>query len=563
VKSLGFLLAHLSAGQARRNLRLLGWMLLVLVLVVAAYSAIFHELMAREGQSHSWATAVYWTMVTMSTLGFGDITFESDAGRVFSVVVLLTGSVFILVLLPFTFIQFVFLPWMESSRRARAPRAIPRDCEGHVLLTAAGAIERSLINRLERAGIRYAVIVGDIDEALRLHDEGLHVLVGELDDPETFRAAGVERAALVATTQPDTTNTNIAFTVQETSASVIVVATAKADASEDILRLAGCDQVLRLGEMLGAALARRVLAPDGRSSVIGQLDDLLVAEAIAPEKLVGLPLRQSDIRRRTGLTVAGMWERGELDVARPETVILPTSTLVLAGSREQLDVYDQLFGRDRTVEEPVVIIGGGRVGRAAGRALAAAGLDHRIIEQQPERIRDPERYVLGDAADLEVLERAGFNAAPSVMVTTHDDDMNVYLTIYCRRLRADVQIIARANLDRNVSTLHRAGADSVLSYATTAATAIWNELTADNTLQLAEGLDVFRVPVPRELAGRTLQQSQIREVTGCTVVAVADGDGFRPNPDSQAPLPAGSELILIGDGESEDRFLRRYRSGRR
>jgi Trk K+ transport system NAD-binding subunit len=563
VKSLGFLLAHLSTAPARRNLRILGWMLLVLLLVVAAYSAIFHELMAREDQSHSWATAVYWTMVTMSTLGFGDITFESDLGRAFSVLVLLTGSVFILVLLPFTFIQFVFLPWMESSRRARAPREVPANVSGHVLLTGAGAIERALINRLDRAGIPYASLVGDMEEALKLHDEGIAVVVGALDDPDTFRAAGVERAAIVATTHADTTNTNIAFTVQEISASVVVVATATAEASEDILRLAGCDQVMRLDEMLGAGLARRVLAPDGRSRVIGELGELQVAEAVAPDKLVGRPLRQSDIRRATGLTVAGVWDRGRLEVARPETMLRQSSTLVLAGSREQLDVYDQRFAQDRTIDGPVVIIGGGRVGRAAGRALAAAGLDFRIVEQRPERVRDPERYVLGDAADLDVLERAGFARSPAVVITTHDDDLNVYLAIYCRRLRSDVQIIARAHLDRNVSTLHRAGADSVLSYATTGANAVWNALTADNTLQLAEGLDVFRVPVPADLAGKTLGRSQIREWTGCTVVAIADGDGFRSNPDAGAVLPPGADLVLIGDGESEDRFLRRYRPGRR
>ena len=563
MKPLGFLLAHLSTAPARRNLRILGWMLAVLLLVVAAYSAVFHELMAREDQRHSWATAVSWTMATMATLGFGDITFESDLGRAFSVVVLLTGSVFILVLVPFTFIQFVFVPWMESGRRSRAPRRVPPDVQGHVLLTGAGAIERALIDRLARAGIPYAVLVGDVDEASKLHDEGIEVVVGAVDDPETFRAAGVERAALVAMTHADTTNTNIAFTVQEISASVVVVATARAEASEDILRLAGCDRVLRLDEMLGTGMARRVLAPDGRSRVIGELGELQVAEALAPDNLVGRPLRQSDIRRRTGLTVAGVWDRGRLEVARPDTMLRPSSTLVLAGSQEQLDAYDQLFAQERTIDGPVVIIGGGRVGRAAGRALDAAGLDFRIIEQVPDRARDPERSVVGDAADLDVLERAGFARSPAVMITTHDDDLNVYLAISCRRLRSDVQIIARSHLDRNVSTLHRAGADSVLSYATTAANAVWNALTADNTLQLAEGLDVFRVPMPADLAGRTLGRSHIREWTGCTVVAVADGDGFRSNPDAGAVLPAGADLVLIGDGASEDRFLRRYRSGRR
>lgn len=558
MKSLGFIFSYLATAQARRNLRIVGWMLGLLVVIVMIYSTIFHEIMDHEGQSHSWLTAVYWTLVTMSTLGYGDIAFESDLGRTFSVVVLLSGSVFILVLLPFAFIQFVFVPWMESTQRARAPRRVADDVSGHVLLSGVGAIEASLVARLDRAGVRHVTIVADVDDALRLHDDGPRVMVGELDDPETFRAAGVERAACVVANRSDMTNTNIAFTVREISADVTIVATADARASVDILQLAGCDEVLRLDELLGSAVARRVLAPGARSQVIGSFDELLIAEAAAPAALVGRPLRDSGLRQDTGLTVGGVWDRGELTVARPTTVLSRTDTLVLVGSRTQLDAYDERFGTRRHHRSPVVVIGGGRVGRAAAAHLAAVGVEHRIVEKDPDRIGDPARYVHGDAADLEVLERAGIGDAGAVIVTTHDDDMNIYLTIYCRRLRPDIQVIARARLDRNVSTLHRAGADSVLSYASTGATAVWNLLTSANTVQLAEGLDVFRVRVPAELAGVTLEASRIRESTGCTVVAVSNAGHLEANPDAGVPLPRGGELVLIGDTAAEARFLRRY-----
>lgn len=567
MKSLGFILSYLATSQARRSARILGWMLALLTVIVAVYSALFHEIMEYEGQRYSWITAIYWTLVTMSTLGFGDITFESDLGRTFSVVVLLSGSVFILVLLPFTFIQFVFLPWMESTQRARAPRRVDDDVRDHVILTSNGPIEAALRTRLDRAGIAHVTLVADLDEALKHHDEGLTVMVGELDDPATYEAAGVDRASLVATTQADTTNTNVAFTVREKSESIRIVATANAEASVDILELAGCDEVLRLGEMLGVALARRVLAPDGRSQVVGRFDELLIAEAAAPDALVGRPLLGSGIRDDTGITVGGVWDRGELLIARPSTVLTETSILVLAGSAAQLARYDDRFASDdqadRSQDPPVVIIGGGRVGRAVARHLRNLGIPNRIVEKQTDRIREGGDYVEGDAADIAVLKRAGIEDAPSVVITTHDDDVNVYLTNYCRRLRADAQIIARARLDRNVSTLHRAGADFVLSYASTGANAIWNMLSADNTLQLAEGLDVFRVPVPQKLAGKPLTQARIREETGCTVVASVSDGAFEPNPDPAAALPDGGELVLIGDSESEDRFLNRYRTSPR
>ena len=84
--------------------------------------------------------------------------------------------------------------------------------------------------------------------------------------------------------------------------------------------------------------------------------------------------------------------------------------------------------------------------------------------------------------------RAGIDHAPAIVITPHDDDMNIYLTIYCRRLRPDIQIISRATRERNVSTLHRAGADFVLSYASMGATTIFNYLRRAGVVVIAEGL---------------------------------------------------------------------------
>lgn len=144
------------------------------------------------------------------------------------------------------------------------------------------------------------------------------------------------------------------------------------------------------------------------------------------------------------------------------------------------------------------------------------------------------------------------------MVTTHDDDMNVYLTLYCRRLRPDIQIISRATLERNVTTLHRAGADFVLSYASMGANAIFNLLRRSNILLLAEGLGVLKVETPPALAGRTLAESDIRRSTGCSVIAVEDDRGMQVNPEPATVLSPGARLILIGSADSEERFLNRY-----
>ena len=560
MKTLAALLSALADSFRRWNARLVLWIIAGIVVLIAVFSVVFHVLMAAEGHDYSWATSIYWTLTVMSTLGFGDITFESDIGRLFSVVVLLTGIVAILAVLPFAFIQFIFVPWLNQREAARTPRELDDTIRNHLVLTRVDAVTDAVIRRAGGAKVPYVVIVADVKEALQLHNRGYDVMQGDLDDPATYERARVEHAVLVATTQPDTTNSNIAFTIRELTDSVPIVATADSHASVDVLYLAGCTEVFHLGNMLGRAVARRIIGIDTRSHIVGEFGDLRIAEAgVSGTSLVGQTLRESELRQRCNVSVVGMWEQGSFALAHPDAMMTERTVLILAGSDEQLRDYDETFGGPRHFDRPVIILGGGRVGRAAGEALEAAGVPFKIVEKRPERIRNAGNYVEGDAADLDVLHGAGLENAAAILVTTHEDDMNVYLTLYCRKLRPDVQIIARATLDRNVSTLHRAGADAVLSYASLGATAIWNASGGHRTVVLAEGLVVFRLPMPQRMAGRSLMQCAVSVETGCHVVATARNGDMTTNPDPSSPLPPDADLVLIGDEESERRFLERYR----
>lgn len=557
MKNLAIVLSFLTDPSRRRNvltlLKLTGSFLATIVF----FSIVFHYLMEMEGQKHSWATGFYWVLVVMSTLGLGDITFTSDAGRLFSVVVLVTGSSFMLVLLPFAFIQFVYVPWMESQAAARAPRELGAKVKNHVILTGMGSVEQTLVRMLRRAKIPYVVLVAELADALKLHDEGYDVMVGAPDDPATYVHCRCSAAALVVGLQRDTTNTNIAFTVREIAPDVPIVVSASFPASVDILELAGATQVLQLGEILGQALARRILGRDAQSHVVGRFDDLLIAEAsVARTPLVDRQLKDIRLNAHAKVNVVGVWDRGKFALAGPETLIESSSILLLAGSRADLDEYNSLFCVYGRKDHGAIIIGGGRVGRAVAKDLKAQGIDFKIIEKNVERVRDPNDYVVGDAAEIEVLERAGIHKCSSIVITTHDDDINIYLAIYCRRLRPEVQILARANQDRNVSTLHRAGADFVMSYASTGASHLFNLLKRAELLLLADGLDMFRVEAPPWLVGRSLAQSQFRQRTGCNVVAVKTVAGqFLANPDPHRTLAETDQLIVVGDTEAEDRFF--------
>lgn len=559
MKSFVSILSVLSKNRtSRTNLLVLVQFLFILLGLITVYSVVFHFLMEQEGQDHSWVTGFYWTLTVMSTLGFGDITFASDAGRAFSILVLVTGVVFLLVLLPFTFIEFFYAPWMKAQESKKAPLKVPSGTENHVVFTHYGPVAKMLTRLLEEYGHPWFVLVPTLDRALELRDENVPVVMGDRSDPETYRRLGIERAAMVVTTLDDVTNTNVCFTVRELSENIPIVASATSEMVRSALELAGVTYILRLEEMMGQTLARRVIGNDAKAHVIGELDGLIIAEASpAHTPLVGKTIAESDLRKQTGVTIVGLWTRGSFEPTDPETKIESHTVLLMAGSEAHFEEYNRRFGNREKKNErnKVVIAGGGRVGRATAHALTEAGIDWTIIERIPERVRQMENAVVGDASDFEVLVKAGLQDAASVIITTHDDDVNVFLTIFHRRLRANMQIISRCTHEGNAARLHRAGADVTLSYASMGANTIFNLLRSSDTLLLAEGVNIFSVAVPSSLAGKTLADSAVRSRTGCSILAVEVGGSREINPDPFVELPEEGRLVLIGTLEAEGKFF--------
>lgn len=553
------LLLPQSTPLKQSNVRALLRFMLILLGLVTSFSVIFQAIMAYEGQHHSVVSGFYWTLSTMSTLGYGDISFTTDLGRLFSIGVLLSGIIFMLVLLPFTVIELFYEPWMEARTASLIPRSVAADMQGHVILTFYGPVASALISKLSQFNYPYVIVLPELDEVTRLGDMGVRAIYGELNDPETFQRARVEHAALVATTRSDIVNTSVVFTVRGITNKTPVIATARDSESVDILKLAGCSRVLDITRLMAEALARRAIGGNQFTHVIGQIDDLLIAEVNASSTtLVGKDYLQA--QSETSVSIVGFWARGQFQVGQPEITIDASTVLVMAGSKQDFKEFDARYQAqiEPVSSKPVIIIGGGRVGRSTAAALKRRGIDYCIVEKLQERILDSENYVHGSAADKAVLQHAGIDQAPTVIITTGDDEINVYLAIFCRLLRPDIQIISRSTLERTVAVLHRAGADIVMSYASMGANALFNLLQRSDLLMVAEGLDVFKVSVPAQLAGKTLAEANFRQRTHCSVIGIDHHDKTMTNPGPDAVLPLDGEMVLIGSPAAETEFLKLF-----
>jgi voltage-gated potassium channel len=560
MKFMGSQLAYfLTQREVRANVGALIRYLLFLTAVVVGFTILFHILMEYEGQRHSWISGLYWTVVTMTTLGFGDITFHTDAGRAFSVVVLLSGVVLLLVALPFVFIQNFLAPWLEARVRFRAPRRVPDRMTGHVIITNYDTIAPGLVDRFRLHGIPYFVIEPSPERAAALLREDVSVVTGEVDANETYRAMRAAHARLVFANDDDAINTNITLTVREVAARVPIAALATSLDSIDVLELSGVDHVLPLRRQLGEHLANRINAGHARTHHIGRFHDLNIAEfPVHNTPFVGKTIRESRLREVTGISVIGVWQGGRLKPPHPDFRFSESSVPVVVGTDEQIQMLDELLIIYDTNFNPVLIVGGGKVGRAAGRMLRSQGIRVHIVEKKPE-MREraasaADDVFVGDAADREVLMRAGFAESPSVLLTTHDDAINIYLAVYCRRLNPEIRLVSRITHERNVDAVVRAGADFVLSYASLGVHSIMSLLHGNDLVVIGEDVELHRLPVPDGLAGLSLAKSRIGEVTGLAVIGVQQDGQIVTAVGPQFQLRRDSELLAIGSYEQRERF---------
>src|SRR5687767_3236158 len=404
-----FLLSQLafltSEPEARANLGALAKYFAFLIALVAVYAVLFHVIKLQvEGEPHSWVTGVYWTLVVMTTLGFGDITFTSDIGRVFSIVVLLSGVVFLLVMLPFLFIRLFYAPWLEARVRLRAPRDVRPEMRGHVIIAEYDAVAEGLIERFVSEGIPYVILEPDPSRAGQLFGDRVAVLAGENDNRTTYERAAAPVARLVLANCEDTTNTNITLTVREIAPDLPIATIVEEEDSVEILELSGATFVLPLKHQLGDYLANRVDVGRPEAHVVGEFRGLQIAEMPAHDTpFVGKKVRDTKLRQKTGLSVVGFWERGKLRPAYPQTEIQSDSVLVVAGTGSQVTALNALLPGGEVSSPPVLVIGAGKVGHAVARALKKRGLVVHAIDRSEAALGplapDVDAMFTGDAAD--------------------------------------------------------------------------------------------------------------------------------------------------------------------
>ena len=212
-----------------------------------------------------------------------------------------------------------------------------------------------------------------------------------------------------------------------------------------------------------------------------------------------------------------------------------------------------------------IVCGWGRVGAAVAHDLRVEGHEVVVIDAVPDRVRDVEfPTVVGDATRDETLRAAGIERAHSLIAALDGDADNLFVTLSGRDLRPDLFIVARARADESIGKLEHAGADRVVNPQELGAARMASFVASPN---VAEFLDVvmhdrsiefrireFDIPTDSPIAGLTLREANLREISGALVMALRSPDGsFTTNPTGDTMI--GPHHVLIAVGTSED-FVR-------
>jgi voltage-gated potassium channel len=295
--------------------------------------------------------AVYQTVTTVATVGFREVQPLDDAGKVFTIVLILVGVGTAL----YTFSVVLETLFEGHLRAVLGRRRMERQIDAmqqHIIVCGWGRVGRAIAEELTAAGADLVVIDRD---STRVSEAPLPAVVGDATEDGVLEAAGLRRArALVAALDSDAANLFVTLSARSLCPDLFIVARARVEESEEKLRRAGADRVVNPQSIGGARIAAFVLQPHVTEFLDVVMHDrgleFRLEEIRVPRgsSFAGMSIRDAQLRDRTGALVLALREEDGSFITNPspDTAIRAGHILIAIGTPTELDALE------RTMEEP-------------------------------------------------------------------------------------------------------------------------------------------------------------------------------------------------------------------
>lgn len=523
----------------------------ILVVILLSLSMIYMLGMEYlEAKPRTFWQALQWAAGTTSTTGYGsDTSWQHPVMVIFVVFTQFMGVMLIFMVLP-----IYLIPLLEERFETKLPNEAT-SATNHVVIFDYGPTVSTLVTELAQAGIPTVIVDEDETEARHLLAQGHQVIFGNLDEGVLEKSnLAVARALIV--NGSDDRNAATILAARQLGYKGEILALVEDPYHRQPMILAGASSAYTPRHVLGAALAAR--ASQKVSPTVAGIQHLghklQVAEARITRDSVlgGKTLAEAGLGQHAGVTVIGQWVGGKLiSPPAPDMRLEPGGILVLVGSDESIRDFMSLCAGARQLRRHgrFLIAGGGEVGRKVAQLLNDCGEQTFMIDTRP----GPGVDLVGNVLDVQNLQQAGLDDVQAVILALSADSTTLFSTVIIRDLAPDVPVIARVNSAENVERIYVAGADFALSISQVSGQMLAWRLLGMESVAVDPELQVVKVSV-QGIEQYHPKQHDLRDRTGCTVVAVERGEALLVEFDAGFRFAADDAVYICGSAEATQKF---------
>jgi len=306
-------------------------------------------------EDFSWSEAIYMTVITLSTVGFGEVRPLTPEGRIFTAMVIVMGVITIAVLFS-TLTEYVIAGELTGSIKKRRLMQNINNLKNHYIICGFGRVGEQVAAELTNLGMPCVVVDQKKVAIEQCELRQLNFVEGDATENETLLWAGIERAqGLVAALSSDADNVFAVLTARSLNSQLIIVGRSTGEESEEKLRMAGADRVVSPYRMAGYRIVNQLTRPhvtDFLDTAMRSkgLDFWLDEIRVSPQSsLISQSMGDAEIRSKTGANILSIL-RGEdhqlLDWS-PDLRIQEEDMLIVVGKPEELKALADLADDNR------------------------------------------------------------------------------------------------------------------------------------------------------------------------------------------------------------------------
>ncbi len=304
----------------------------------------------RLTEGWDWGDCLWMVLITITTIGFGEVEVLSSAGRVVTFLII-GGGLFVVQLTLQRFIQLSELGYYHKVEELRLNRLIRR-MQNHVILCGFGRTGKEIASQLKLENIPTLIIELDSNLKNEAENRGFNVLLGDATLDETLIMAGIKKCrSLVVTLPNDAANLYVVLSAKGLNKECRLIARASTEEASNKLKLAGASSVVSPYVAAGrtmAASALRPIAVDFMDLLTGsecEIEEVkLTSNVDKINEFRDENLNYKDFRRSGGALLIAIKTTKRL-ISNPDKNInlIPNSTLIYLGSKEQIENIRKMF----------------------------------------------------------------------------------------------------------------------------------------------------------------------------------------------------------------------------